>query len=430
MFYFKKDWIAANRALKNQWGWVQNTRSQHEHLQAAYNANLGIRTNANEALLPQDAYRELDTITKRVFTNDEGQGYLQSLMQIAKPLNLGKTVYLYRQASDKSGIVDRSLSGKVPDSLSKTVYTFEGDPVPVFTSGYGREWREQLGYQSADFDAMFDDQENATRDIKEDMADYLLNGDSKIVARGYTGYGILNHPNTQALDLGASGSNIDLTSATNDEIIAYFTGDFAESLDDNYCAKVDEMWVSPQIRRRFAEPYSASAGFKEGTLEEYLLRYGRIGKIDTTFELGKDSDGNYNADGEGNEFFCYVKNQQALCPLVGQAVSTLAIPRLMPMDNFNNLIWGAMGMQVRADANGRSQVFYASEVSQELQMKRKITKLWRGCKKLKVGQVIEVEKLSPLMAKCSEAVEETETSDTAETETKTTAKSATKAASK
>ena len=38
-------------------------------------------------------------------------------------------------------------------------------------------------------------------------------------------------------------------------------------------------------------------------------------------------------------------------------------------------------------------------------MKRKITKLWSGCT-LKVGQVIEVENLSEIMAEHSEEVKE------------------------
>lgn len=365
MLYFNKANIAKSRNLANQWGWVTNTRQQHEMIQQNANKAMGIPFNNAAALLPKDAFQELDSITKDIFTNDEGQGYFSSLMGIAKPLPIGKTVSLYRQASDKSGIVNRSISGQVPDTLSKTVYDYEGDPVPVFTTAYGREWREQAAFQSEGFDAMMDDQRNSVRDIKEDMAVYMLYGDAGVTLRGYTGYGILNHPNTVKLDLGAGGANIDLTTATADEIIAYFTKDFAQALDNNYCAMVDELWVSPQLGRRLAEPYSAAGDFKEGTVKDYILRYGRIGAINTTFELGRQGQGSglYNFAGAGNEFFCYVKNQQALCPLVGQAVTTLAIPRLMPMDNFNNLVWGAMGMRVASDKNGRSQVFYASEIS-------------------------------------------------------------------
>lgn len=364
MFVFNKKIITESPLMANQWNEVKSIRAQNEQItrQMLY-PNQAFAAN-QAALIPTDAYRELDAITQRVFMNDEGQGYMQDLMGIAKGLDIGKTAYVYRQASDKSGLVTRSVSGQVPEAISKTDYTFDGDPVPIFTTGYGREWREHRAFQTEGFDAMFDDHENAMRDIKENMAIYLLTGDTSVNIRTYTGQGITNHRNTQQINLGASGSNINLTTATSDEIIQFFTRDFAQVLDNNYTAYVDKLWVSPQFGRKLDEPYSPSGDFKEGTIRDYILRYGRVKDIQVTFELGRSvgpGQGDYNATGEGNEFFAYVRNQQVICPLVGQAVSTVAVPRYMPMDNINNLIWGAMGLRVRDDANGRSKVFYASD---------------------------------------------------------------------
>lgn len=366
MFVFNKKIITESTAIANQWKGLGDLRRQNEQITRNM-LHGGQKFAANQAaLIPTDAYRELDAITQRVFMNDEGQGYMNDLMGIAKGLDIGKTAYLYRQASDKSGIVTRSLSGQVPEALSKTEYDFDGDPVPIFTTGYGREWREERAFQSEGFDAMFDDHANSMRDIKEDMAIYMLTGDSSVNVRGYAGQGILNHRSTQQINLGAAGSNINLTTATSDEIIQFFTRDFAQTLDNNYTAYVDRLWVSPQIGRKLDEPYSPSGDFKEGTIRDYILRYGRIKDIQVTFELGRSigpGQGEYNAAGEGNEFFAYVRNQEVICPLVGQAVSTVAVPRLMPMDNMNNLIWSAMGMRIRSDANNRSKVFYASATS-------------------------------------------------------------------
>lgn len=363
---FDKQAIANSQGVARQWQGLNDLRKQHDIMQANAFRSQGANIAVNQsALLPQDAYRELDSITKRVFENDEGQGYMSSLMSIAKSIDIGKTAYVYRRATDKKDLVTRSVSGQTPESLNKTQYTYHGDPVPIFTTGYGREWREQRAFTTEGFDALFDDQYNNMRSLKEDMAIYMLYGDAKVNVQGYGGKGILNHDSTVKIDLGTGGSNIDLVTATADQIITYFTVDFAKTLDANYVMAVDELWVSPQIMRNFNRPYSGAGDFKEGTIKDYILRYGRVKKIETTFELGREfqGDGAYDFAGNGNEFFCYVKNQQALCPLVGQAVSTVAIPRMMPMDNLNFMIWSAMGMQVRADSNGRSQVFYASNVT-------------------------------------------------------------------
>ncbi len=367
MLYFNKANIEKDQKTAQRFLELNALRETHDNIQRNVLKGEGRRLNANAAaLLPKEAYQEMDSITQRVFMNDEGQGYFTDLMGIGKSVNIGKTSVIYRQASDKSGVVNRSMSGQIPTIMSKTNYKFERDPVPIFTTGYGREWREQSAFSTENFDAMFDDHENAMRDIKEDMAIYMLIGDSGISVDGAVGRGVLNHAATQKLDLGASGANIDLTTATTDEIITYFTGDFAEALDNNYCAKVSKMWVSPQFNRKLDEPYSGSAFYKEGTLKDYLLRYGRIESIEVTFELGRSGGagtGTYNAAGLGNEFFAYVRDQQVLAPLIAQPASVIAVPRMLPMDNVNNLVWGAMGMQVKADANSRSKVFYASEIS-------------------------------------------------------------------
>lgn len=346
---------------------LNQLRQEHDMIQRAACRDWGRKLNANAAaLLPKEAYQEMERITQRVFKNDEGQGYMTDLNGIATPINIGKTVSIYRKASDKHDNVITSISGQIPTTMSKTSYSYERDPVPVFMTGYGREWREQAAFTTEGFDAMYDDHENTMREIREKLAIYQLIGDSDISIDGAVGRGILNHANTQKLDLGASGANIDLTTATADEIVAYFTGPFARALDDNYCAAVDMLWVSPQLNRKLDSPYSQAGGFKEGTIKEYLVRYGRIKDIRVTFELGRSGGagvGDYNATGLGNEFFAYVRDQQVLSPLIAQPASVIAIPKRMPMENSNNLVWAAMGMRVKADANGHSKVFYASEIS-------------------------------------------------------------------
>ncbi|WP_236527778.1 major capsid protein, partial [Escherichia coli] len=109
----------------------------------------------------------------------------------------------------------------------KTRYDYTGDVIPIFKTGYSREWRELLGMQSEGFDPLLDDQANVTFNLRSDMAQYLLTGDQTLNVNGvYTGYGITNHPNTIQVNLSASsGLDIDLQTATPDKIVTFFNQD-------------------------------------------------------------------------------------------------------------------------------------------------------------------------------------------------------------
>lgn len=305
------------------------------------------------AVLPRDAWLDLDGITRRVMRADEGQAWMADLMPLAKPVNIGKLVHLSRVSSD-AGTVHRSMSGQVPTSLDKVTYDYRGTPVPIFSTGYGREWREWNTLQSENFDALADDQEAHTAKIRRDMALYALDGDSTITFQGYTAYGIRTHPLSKSINLGdgAAGNDIDLTSATPEATESFINGPFGTMLDDNYIIGGVNMYVSPEIARNLDKPYSGADGFKVGSLRDVLLRNRRVNKIETSFELS------------GNEFFAFVPNSDYIRPLIGMATNTTAITRQNPTDNYQFLVMGAMGIEIRADFNERSGVFYSVVVNQ------------------------------------------------------------------
>lgn len=346
MLHFDKTIVTNSRPHKAWWDEVCVNREHFHKTEDQYATMVG-----NEAaILPRDAWRDMDNITRRVMRSDEGQAYMSDLMPLAKAVNIGKLAHLYRVSTD-AGTVERSLSGQVPQAMDKVSYDYRGHPVPLFTTGYGREWREWNTLQSENFDALADDQEAHTAALRQDIATYMLNGDSTIVHQGYQGYGIKNHPATKQINLGAAGANIDLTSpsTTSDEIDQFIYQVVGGVLDDNFIAVGVNMYVSPEIGRRLDLPYAGSAGFKGGSMRDYIESSRRVNKVVVTFELS------------GNEFFAFVPNGQYIRPLVGMAANTIAIPRTMPMSNYQFLITSAAGLEIRSDANGRSGVIYASE---------------------------------------------------------------------
>jgi hypothetical protein len=351
MRYFDQQLVANSRPHAAWWGELSVER-EHFHRTEEIHANLMQEMLGNAAaILPRDAWLDLDGITRRVMRNDEGQVYMADLMPLAKAVNIGKLVHLNRVSSD-AGTVVRSMSGQVPVPLDKVTYDYRGSPVPIFSTAYGREWREWNTLQSENFDALSDDQEAHTAKIRRDMALYALDGDSTIVVGGYQAYGIRTSPLSKAINLGsaAGGANIDLTTATADQIDAFFSGPFGAMLDANLITGKVNLYISPEIARAWDKAYSAAAGFKPGTIMEFVAKNRRINKIAVTYEL------------TGNAFFGFVPNSDYIRPLVGMAVNTTAKTRQNPTDNYQFLIMGAMGIEIRADFNGKSGVFYSTDI--------------------------------------------------------------------
>lgn len=358
MLYLNKKLVTSSRFYANQFEELKGHRAMFNAQQstlsvAALAAGVPEAMVANQAaLLPDDAWRDIDEITKRVTRNDEGQTLVNQLMPLARTVNIGKTATVYRRASDTNSRVTRSLSGQDPTTMDKVVYTFEGNPIPIFKTGYGLNWREWTAMQSEGFDGLADDQEAAVAALNQNIAQYMLDGDTGVVAQSFVGTGIKTSANTNAVDLDASGANIDLTSfSTTSDAIEAFVNDFlGKIMDDNFIQAGANWHVSPEIARRLDQPYSLSAGFKGGSMRDELLRNRRINSIDTTFEL------------TGNEFVAFVPDSRFIQPLVGMATATFAEPRLKMVDDYNFDVMAAVGIAVKADANSRSGVFYAREI--------------------------------------------------------------------
>ncbi|WPZ05653.1 major capsid protein [Pelagerythrobacter marinus] len=356
MRYFSQNLLTHSRPHQAWWGEVNAQRdafhATEDNLAPLMGSAAGV-TNA-AAVLPRDAWLEMDTITCRVMRDDEGQAYMADLMPLARPIHIGKIVFGHRVSGD-AGLVRRSISGKVPEVLGKVDYDYRNTLVPIFNTGYGRSWREWNSLQSENFDALADDQEAHAAAIREDMADYVLDGDTSLTFEGATGYGIKNHPYAKSINLGSAvgGANIDLTDPTTtaDEIDAFFTGPFGAMLDANLITEPVNLYISPEIARNWDRQYSGSAGFKGGRIWDFLLTNRRIKQIKVTYKLS------------GNEFFGFVPRADYIRPLIGMAVSTTAAVRLNPVDDYNFLIMGALGLDIRADVNGKSGVFYSVVVN-------------------------------------------------------------------
>lgn len=307
----------------------------------------------NEAgVFDNDWWKAIDRRAIEVRDNDRGRELLSDLMTLATPVDIGTTLKGYAQQTDMHNEINISMDGQPPVTFDHVDTDADGNPIPIFNTGFGINWRKWMGQRSHNLNTVAESQAATMGNMLSNMCDYVLDGSKKVVEKGFTGQGIRNHRNTKKIDMTVAGVDLTSGSTSNDDILKFWNQTFALHLDANYVeGAIDVVWISPEISRRMKVPFSDSQGFKGGTLEKYILEFARVGSFRVTYKL------------KGNEFLAYNRDKQVISPLVGQAVATVPVERKGPRDNFNFEVWGAMGLEIRADINGRSSVFYAAKLT-------------------------------------------------------------------
>lgn len=343
---FDKKTVAANRNLKGQYDYLQAHRALHANAEQGF-AGVplpGMVGNASTPV-PYPVYAEMDAQTKAIMLDPNTDVLLNDLLPLARPLNIGKMVHQYRQAGD-GGAVTTSMSGLEPIPNDQTGYKYDSAIVPVHQSGYYREWRELAGLQSEGWDALLDDQAAATRTVRQRMANYVLDGLDGLSFKTVNSYGIRNGANTAKATIA-----IDLTDpATSPDAVR---NEFIRLRDilrrDNRVNQPITVYVSPEIASTMDRYYVIAGQVTASrTLRQELLSLEGIAAIKELSGL------------EGNELIMGVLSQEFIVPLVGQAVSNLALPRQTPFARHQFIVWSAMGIEIRADFNGRSGWLYAA----------------------------------------------------------------------
>ena len=349
-FYLDKTIVANSRAAKGQWEEVIRRRKAFTANEQHFGQLHGMEVNA-AARIPQDVYRDFDSQTKQLMTGDEGGVILDILMPLARSVPIGKIVSEYRKVSDATD-AQSSISGQHRKPMDKVTYDYDGALVLIHDAAFGREWRELEAMRSEDFDGLIDDQAAAVRAVRRQLVDNFLNGSPGTLYKGQASFGIKNSPNTQALDLGLGGLNTDLTSATTTfaEIEAVFinTLQVLQGAANNVEQDITFV-VSSDIWFNLLRRGSNEQSFR--TFLEQLRTLPGVANIVKTNGANALS---------GNEFIAMAASGQFIQPVVGMGMTTTPMQRLTPYADWQSLVWSAAGLQIKADAAGRSGVLYAS----------------------------------------------------------------------
>lgn len=345
--YFTKENLATNARMQGHWAelWAQRNifNDQHNAMIAANKANMTSEMLACNAVggFAKEFWKEIDNQIIELNTEEIGIEIVNDLMAVQTVLPIGKTLKMYSVSGDINDEVVMSMDGQAPHGFDHTEYGSDGDPIPMFAAGYGVNWRLAQGLNTVGIDLALDSQRLKLKKFNKARVNFYLNGNENIKVDGHKAMGIKNHKNTQQLTL-----TTDLTTATFDELIDFFTiGEFGVLARNNFVAKYDVMWVSPEIMANLARPHIVN-GAVVGSVLNTVMPFAPVGEIRQTFAL------------KGNEIIAYQRRRDVITPLVGMTTGVVPLPRFMPTDNYNFRIMSAEGLQITCDMLGRSGVVY------------------------------------------------------------------------
>lgn len=345
--YFTKENLATNARMQGHWNelWAQRNifNAQHDAMIAANKANMTSEMLACNAVggFAKEFWKEIDNQIIELNTEEIGIEIVNDLMGVQTVLPIGKTLKMYSVSGDINDEVVMSMDGQAPHGFDHTEYGSDGDPIPMFAAGYGVNWRLAQGLNTVGIDLALDSQRLKLKKFNKARVNFYLNGNENIKVDGHKAMGIKNHKNTQQLTL-----TTDLTTAQFDALIDFFTiGEFGVLARNNFVAKYDVMWVSPEIMANLARPHIVN-GAVVGSVLQTVMPFAPVGEIRQTFAL------------KGNEIIAYQRRRDVITPLIGMTTGVVPVPRFMPTDNYNFKIMSAEGLQITCDMLGRSGVVY------------------------------------------------------------------------
>lgn len=350
---FQQELIANSQAGKAQWDEVCRARNAYranEAIFAAANREAGLHV--NEGLIPTDVYQEFDNVTVERFRSDDGDTFLNDLLPLSRSVNIGKLVHKFRRSSD-AGQTQTSMTGQIGVKMDQVEYNFDGSLVPIHDGGFSRNWREWNAQRAEGFDALIDDQREVVAAIRRRAADNFLDGHkdkdgNAIVVDGISWLGMRADSRVAQVDLGVGGVNFDFTDTT--KTYAEIEAAFKEVRDvlwiTNNCERDAVYYISREIASNMERNSSEYASSDNKILQRLAGLMG-VAAIKTSSKLS------------GNEFMAFPLDSQFVRPIVGMGVNTVAMPRPVYNSNYEFVVWGAIGFEVRTDFANRKCALFA-----------------------------------------------------------------------
>lgn len=352
---FQQEIVGNSRTAADQWKEVDFNRKmvniQNQTHQGMMQAS-GAPMTVNGGLIPRDVYQEFDNIAVERFRSDDGDTFLNDLLPLSRSVSIGKLVHKFRQVSD-AGNAQSSMTGQIGIKMDQVEFTYDGSIIPIHDTGFFRNWREWNAQTSEGFDALIDDQRESVATLRALLADNFLDGHTDaqgnlIVVDGLSWGGMRNDSRVAQIDLGAGGLNFDFTDTTKTgaEIKAKFVQVRDVMWITNVCQKELTYYVSREIASNFERKFSTQYDAK--IIMQEMADLMGIAGIKVSSKL------------TGNQLMGFPLDSNLIHPVVGMGINTVSMPRPVYNSNYDFVVWGAIGFEVRTDFAGNTCAFYAA----------------------------------------------------------------------
>lgn len=304
----------------------------------------------NQGLTPADAYREFDSVTKIEQVPAGEYALLSRVLNTSRSVSLGKTVYEYRSASDAHD-GKSSISGQNGIALDHVDYDYAGSIIPIHDAAFGRNWREYLAMTSDGFDALVDDSREKERGLLNTANKYMWEGDSGLVVQGKSWLGLKGDPSVANVELSEP-----LTGGLPNDIYNEIRTQVDVLRITNNCANELDLVISREAYSYWQTPFTVQTGSGDGVDS----RFGSI--LSMVMSLAGIRSVTEDSFLTGSQMFLGWIDLQGFSSLIGQGMSTYAVPRLMHNSDFSFIKWMAAGFLVKNDFSGRTCALYGDDL--------------------------------------------------------------------
>lgn len=284
----------------------------------------------NALSLPKDVWGEWDTESVQI-QRQEMVIFNDLAASVARPMPIGKVIHYFKTVSD-SGSVNVSLDGRSKANLDKAVFEYQGTPVPIIDSTFGFGWREMAAAQSEGFALDDAGRVNANDKVSKALEALALDGNANIVVGGNPLYGMRNHPNRKTRTTGQA-----LAGATGAQWLAEITATIKLLRDAN-------IWAPVTIYVNSGDWfYAGNSDYTAGYPKTIQQRIREIDGIASIIPAPTVAAG---------QIIAVVKDRRVISVLNAMPVTTRAMFRANPEDDYNFVTLAAAAVEMKPDANG------------------------------------------------------------------------------
>lgn len=293
----------------------------------------------NAAPVGLDAWRRIDE-RGQMLQRDILAVYNRLARANTTPMSIGELMSFYPKISD-SGKLSVSMDGRMPGQADAPVVTFDGTPVPVFTSPATWGFRQNAVMMRGGGLGVADMVAGSQRVVLEALEDMAINGRAATNVAGKTIYGLLTFPDrTEVTAYGA----YNLNGATGAEWMKAFKDLILGLVGDNSFGRATVFCNYSDWTYAGLTDYSTT--YATGTIAQRMLAIQNIAEV---IPCGKVPANRLIAVNN-------VDSGEWGSVLSAMAPTVLPKARANPHDEYGMWAMAATATQFRSDFNGRSHI--------------------------------------------------------------------------